>query len=64
MSHGASSWFHRLKTRGQTQGFLTYADVNDSLPAEIVHPVEIEQVVELLRVAGIRIVQDSTATPI
>jgi hypothetical protein len=64
MSHHTSWWFQHLKTLAQKQGFLTYANVNLTLPIEIVDPVEIERIVELLKDAGIKIVPDSSAASI
>jgi hypothetical protein len=40
----------------QSQGYLTYAQVNESLPLAIVHPEKIEEIVEELKRSGIRIV--------
>jgi hypothetical protein len=60
MSDEASSWLQHLKTLGQSQGFLTYAQVNESLPLAIVDPVEIEAIVEQLKRSGIRVVPDSS----
>ena len=46
MSDEASSWLEHLKALGQSQGFLTYAQVNERLPLAIVDPEEIEAIVE------------------
>jgi RNA polymerase primary sigma factor len=54
-----SSWFRHLKALGESQGFLTYAQVNDVLPAAIVHPLEIEEIVDQLKGSGIQVVPDS-----
>jgi RNA polymerase primary sigma factor len=54
-----SSWFQNLKTLGRSQGFLTYAQVNDRMPLAMVDPQEIETIVEQLRGSGIRVVPDS-----
>ncbi len=45
----ASSWLEHLKALGQSQGFLTYAQVNERLPLAIVDPEEIEAIVEQLK---------------
>jgi hypothetical protein len=52
----APLWLQNLKTLGQSQGYLTYAQVNGSLPLAIVDPEEIEEIVEQLKRSGIRIV--------
>ena len=54
-----ASWLQRLKALGQSQGFLTYAQFNDSLPIAIVDPLEIEEIVERLKDAGIKVVPNS-----
>ena len=52
-------WLLRLKALGRSQGFLTYAQFNDSLPIAIVDPLEIEEIVERLKDAGIKVVPNS-----
>jgi RNA polymerase primary sigma factor len=61
MSDEASSWSKHLKALGRSQGFLTYAQVNERLPLAIVDPEEIEAIVEQLKRSGIRVVPDSPA---
>ena len=56
MTDEASLWLQNLKALGQSQGYLTYAQVNESLPLAIVHPEKIEEIVEQLKRSGIRIV--------
>jgi Sigma-70 factor, region 1.1 len=56
-----SPWFQHLKALGEAQGFLTYAQFNESLPLAIVDPVEIEEIVEQLKRSGILVVPDSPA---
>jgi RNA polymerase primary sigma factor len=55
----AQSWFQELEALGLSQGFLTYAQVNDRLPLSMVDPEEIERTVERLKKTGIRIVPES-----
>jgi RNA polymerase primary sigma factor len=59
MSHETSPWFQQLKVLGQSQGFLTYGQVNDWLPPAIVDPEEIEGIVGQLKRFGIRVVPNS-----
>jgi sigma-70-like protein len=54
-----SSWLRHLKALGQSQGFLSYAQVNERLPLALVDPEEIEAIVEQLKSSGIRVVPDS-----
>ncbi len=49
-------WLQHLKDLGHSQGFLTYAQVNTSLPLTIIDPVKIEEIVEELKRSGFRIV--------
>ena len=42
-----------LIARGKEQGFLTYAEVNDHLPSEIVDPEQIEDIVTMINDMGI-----------
>jgi RNA polymerase primary sigma factor len=50
------SWFQHLKTLGESQGFLTYAQVNNWLPTAIVDPLNIEEIVDRLNRFGIKVV--------
>jgi hypothetical protein len=51
----SSSWLQRLQALGQSQGYLTSAQINDSLPLAIVDPEKIEAIVEQLKRSGIPI---------
>jgi len=42
-----------LISRGKEQGYLTYAEVNDHLPSEIVDPEQIEDIVNMINDMGI-----------
>jgi len=42
-----------LIARGKEQGYLTYAEVNDHLPTEIVDPEQIEDIVNMINDMGI-----------
>jgi RNA polymerase primary sigma factor len=42
-----------LIARGKEQAFLTYAEVNDHLPSEIVDPEQIEDIVQMINDMGI-----------
>jgi RNA polymerase primary sigma factor len=44
-----------LIARGKEQGFLTYAEVNDHLPSEIVDPEQIENIVNMINDMGITV---------
>ena len=42
-----------LIARGKEQGYLTYAEVNDHLPNDIVDPEQIEDIVNMINDMGI-----------
>ncbi|HNP35630.1 MAG TPA: RNA polymerase sigma factor RpoD [Woeseiaceae bacterium] len=44
-----------LIARGKEQGYLTYAEVNDSLPNDIVDPEQIEDIVNMINDMGITV---------
>ena len=63
-----------LISRGKEQGYLTYAEVNDHLPSEIVDPEQIEDIVNMINDMGIPVYEkapdaeallltDATAAP-
>ena len=42
-----------LIAKGKEQGFLTYAEVNDHLPEEIVDPEQVEDIINMINDMGI-----------
>lgn len=48
-----------LITRGKEQGYLTYAEVNDHLPADITDPEQIEDIISMINDMGIRVAEDA-----
>ena len=55
---GGSKQAQQLKdliARGKEQGFLTYAEVNDHLPNDIVDPEQIEDIVNMINDMGITV---------
>ena len=44
-----------LITKGREQGFLTYAEVNDHLPEEIVDPDQVEEIIGMINDMGITV---------
>jgi RNA polymerase primary sigma factor len=46
-----------LISRGKEQGYLTYAEVNDHLPADITDPEQIEEVISMINDMGIRVAE-------
>src|SRR5580658_4842090 len=47
-----------LITRGKEQGYLTYAEVNDHLPADITDPEQIEDIISMINDMGIRVSEE------
>jgi len=48
-----------LITRGKEQGYLTYAEVNDHLPADITDPEQIEDIISMINDMGIQVSEDA-----
>jgi len=46
-----------LITKGKEQGYLTYAEVNDHLPNEIVDPEQIEDIIQMINDMGIQVME-------
>ena len=47
------SQLKQLIARGKEQGYLTYGEVNDHLPDEIVDPEQIEDIISMINDMGI-----------
>lgn len=48
-----------LITRGKEQGYLTYSEVNDHLPADITDPEQIEDIIGMINDMGIRVSEEA-----
>ncbi len=55
MNQSQQSQLKDLITKGKEQGFLTYAQVNDHLPDDIVDPEQIEDIVNMINDMGISV---------
>jgi RNA polymerase primary sigma factor len=55
MSEQQQSQLKTLIARGKEQGFLTYAEVNDHLPDDIVDPEQIEDIIAMINDMGIEV---------
>jgi len=44
-----------LIARGKEQGYLTYAEVNDHLPPDIVDPDQVEDIISMINDMGIQV---------
>src|SRR5689334_12248705 len=52
----------QLITKGKEQGFLTYAEVNDHLPDDIVDPEQIEDIINMINDMGIAVHEQAPDT--
>ena len=50
-----------LIARGKEQGYLTYGEVNDHLPNDIVDPEQIEDIISMINDMGIAVLRESLA---
>ncbi|KAA9131298.1 RNA polymerase sigma factor RpoD [Marinihelvus fidelis] len=55
MNEKQTSQLKELITQGKEQGFLTYAQVNDHLPDDIVDPEQIEDIINMINDMGIQV---------
>ena len=55
MNQEQQSQLKQLIAKGKEQGFLTYAEVNDHLPDEIVDPEQIEDIINMINDMGITV---------
>jgi len=55
MNQNQQSQLKDLITKGKDQGFLTYAQVNDHLPDDIVDPDQIEDIINMINDMGISV---------
>ncbi|MDH3561133.1 MAG: RNA polymerase sigma factor RpoD, partial [Gammaproteobacteria bacterium] len=53
MDQDKQSQLKLLIEKGKEQGFLTYAEVNDHLPEDIVDPQQIEDIIAMINDMGI-----------
>ena len=57
MDQNPQSQLKLLVLKGKEQGYLTYAEVNDHLPAEIVDSEQVEDIIQMINDMGIRVVE-------
>ena len=49
------SQLKQLIAKGKAQGYLTYAEVNDHLPSEIMDPEQIDDIIGMINDMGIQV---------
>ena len=57
MDHNPQSQLKLLIAQGKEQGYLTYAEVNDSLPDELVDADQIEDIIQMINDMGIQVLE-------
>ncbi|SMG66692.1 RNA polymerase sigma-70 subunit RpoD, partial [methanotrophic bacterial endosymbiont of Bathymodiolus sp.] len=55
MNQEQQSQLKQLIAKGKAQGYLTYSEVNDHLPSEIVDPEQIEDIIGMINGLGIKV---------
>ncbi len=59
MEQNSQSQLKLLVTHGKEQGYLTYAEVNDHLPEDIVDSDQIEDIIQMINDMGIQVVEEA-----
>ncbi|QIQ20768.1 RNA polymerase sigma factor RpoD [Zophobihabitans entericus] len=59
MEQNSQSQLKLLITRGKELGYLTYADVNDHLPEEIIDSDQIEDIIQMINDMGIQVLEEA-----
>jgi RNA polymerase primary sigma factor len=59
MNQDQQSQIKLLIAKGKEQGFLTYAEVNDHLPDDIVDPQQIEDIINMINDMGITVHEEA-----
>ncbi len=59
MEHTPQSQLKLLVAKGKEQGYLTYAEVNDHLPQDIVDSDQIEDIIQMINDMGIQVVESA-----
>ncbi|MDD9155848.1 RNA polymerase sigma factor RpoD [Aliivibrio sp. S4TY2] len=57
MDQNPQSQLKLLVIKGKEQGYLTYAEVNDHLPEEIVDSEQVEDIIQMINDMGIKVVE-------
>src|SRR5476651_2734025 len=59
MEQNPQSQLKLLVTRGKEQGYLTFAEVNDHLPEDIVDSDQIEDIIQMINDMGIQVLEEA-----
>ncbi|CAL4318270.1 RNA polymerase sigma factor RpoD [Buchnera aphidicola] len=59
MEHNPKSQLKLLVTHGKEQGYLTYAEVNDHLPEDIIDSEQIDDIIQMITDMGIPVLEEA-----
>ncbi|ANF16870.1 RNA polymerase sigma factor RpoD [Buchnera aphidicola (Schlechtendalia chinensis)] len=59
MEHNPQLQLKLLVTHGKEQGYLTYAEVHDHLPNDIINSDQIEDIIQMINDMGIQVVEEA-----
>ncbi len=59
MEQNPQSQLKLLVTRGKEQGYLTYSEVNDHLPEDLVDSDQIEDIIQMINDMGIQVLEEA-----
>lgn len=59
MEQNPQSQLKLLVTKGKEQGYLTYAEVNDHLPEDIIDSDQIEDIIQMINDMGIQVMEET-----
>lgn len=57
MEKNSQSQFRLLVAKGKEQGYLTYSEVNDYLPEDLINSSQIEDIIQMINDMGIRVME-------
>jgi RNA polymerase primary sigma factor len=57
VNHSQQSQIKQLIAKGKEQGFLTYSEVNDHLPDELVNTDQVEDIISMINDLGIKVLE-------
>ncbi|QJC30206.1 RNA polymerase sigma factor RpoD [Enterobacteriaceae endosymbiont of Plateumaris sericea] len=59
MEHNSQLQFKLLVIRGKEQGYLTYSEVNDHLPDDIIGSDQIQDIIQMINDMGIQVMEEA-----
>ena len=59
MEYNPQSQLKILLAKGREQGYLTYAEINDHLPPDMVDSDHIEDIIQMINDMGIQVVEEA-----